>query len=141
MWIVFQVSHILVHPIISIIILVNLGKKLLDGSVYDVKQQFKEHVFSVNTQNKIENYPDFVSILEKYFKINSVNAAYSSTIGNILNDMYADPVASSIEIGRRGYEFYNQYISKVKEIKKNIIRPNLSMFNKLYLKSLEEFKL
>ena len=50
-------------------------------------------------------------------------------------------ILASIEIGRRGYEFYNQYISKVKEIKKNIIRPNLSMFNKLYLKSLEEFKL
>ena len=50
-------------------------------------------------------------------------------------------VLASIEIGRRGYEFYNQYISKVKDIKKNIIRPNLSMFNKLYLKSFEEFKL
>ena len=50
-------------------------------------------------------------------------------------------VLASIEIGRRGYEFYNQYISKTKTIKKNIIRPNLSMFNKLYLKSLEEFKL
>ena len=50
-------------------------------------------------------------------------------------------VLASIEIGRRGYEFYNQYISKTKEIKKNIVRPNLSMFNKLYLKSLEEFKL
>lgn len=50
-------------------------------------------------------------------------------------------ILTSIEIGRRGYEFYNQYISKTKNIKKNIIRPNLSMFNKLYLKSLEEFKL
>ena len=50
-------------------------------------------------------------------------------------------VLASIEIGRRGYEFYNQYISKTKQIKKNIVRPNLSMFNKLYLESLEEFKL
>ena len=50
-------------------------------------------------------------------------------------------VLASIELGRRGYEFYNQYISKTKQIKKNIVRPNLSMFNKLYLKSLEEFKL
>ena len=50
-------------------------------------------------------------------------------------------ILASIEIGRRGYEFYNQYISKVKEIKKNIIRPNLCMFNKLYLESLEEFNL
>ena len=50
-------------------------------------------------------------------------------------------VLASIEIGRRGYEFYNQYISKTKQIKKNIVKPDLSMFNKLYLKSLEEFKL
>ena len=50
-------------------------------------------------------------------------------------------VLASIEIGRRGYEFYNQYISKTKEIKKNIVQPDLSMFNKLYIKSLEEFKL
>ena len=49
-------------------------------------------------------------------------------------------VLASIEVGRRGYEFYNQYISKTKEIKKNIVKPDLSMFNKLYLKSLEEFK-
>ena len=50
-------------------------------------------------------------------------------------------VLASIEIGRRGYEFYNQYISKTKQIKKNIVKPNLNIFNKLYLKSLEEFKL
>ena len=50
-------------------------------------------------------------------------------------------VLASIEIGRRGYEFYNQYISKIKEIKKNIIKPDLSIFQKLYLKSLEEFNL
>ena len=36
---------------------------------------------------------------------------------------------------------YNQYISKTKEIKKNIVRPNLTEFRELYLKSLEEFKL
>ena len=50
-------------------------------------------------------------------------------------------VLASIEIGRRGYEFYNQYISKTKQIKKNIVKPDLSMFKRLYLKSLEEFKL
>ena len=50
-------------------------------------------------------------------------------------------ILASIEIGRRGYEFYNQYISKTKEIKKNIVQPDMNMFNKLYLKSLEEFKL
>ena len=76
-------------------------------------------------------------------KLLKVKSEYSSFIGNFLYRSLnlPDMVLASIEIGRRGYEFYNQYISKVKEIKKNIIRPNLSMFNKLYLKSLEEFKL
>ena len=76
-------------------------------------------------------------------KLLKVKSEYSSFIGNFLyrHLNLPDMVLASIEIGRRGYEFYNQYISKVKEIKKNIIRSNLSMFNKLYLKSLEEFKL
>ena len=76
-------------------------------------------------------------------KLLKVKSEYSSFIGNFLyrHLNLPDMVLASIEIGRRGYEFYNQYISKIKEIKKNIIRPNLSMFNKLYLKSLEEFKL
>ena len=76
-------------------------------------------------------------------KLLKVKSEYSSFIGNFLyrHLNLPDMVLASIEIGRRGYEFYNQQISKVKEIKKNIIRPNLSMFNKLYLKSLEEFKL
>ena len=76
-------------------------------------------------------------------KLLKVKPEYSSFIGNFLYRSLnlPDMILASIEIGRRGYEFYNQYISKVKDIKKNIIRPNLSMFQKLYLKSLEEFKL
>ena len=76
-------------------------------------------------------------------KLLKVKPEYSSFIGNFLYRSLhlPDMILSSIEIGRRGYEFYNQYISKVKEIKKNIVRPNLSIFQKLYLKSLEEFKL
>ena len=76
-------------------------------------------------------------------KLLKVKSEYSSFIGNFLYRSLnlPDMVLASIEIGRRGYEFYNQYISKTKDIKKNIIRVNLSMFQKLYLKSLEEFKL
>ena len=76
-------------------------------------------------------------------KLLKVKPEYSSFIGNFLYRSLnlPDMILASIEIGRRGYEFYNQYISKTKEIKKNIIRPNLSMFNKLYLESLEEFNL
>ena len=76
-------------------------------------------------------------------KLLKVKPEYSSFIGNFLyrSLKLPDMILASIEIGRRGYEFYNQYISKTKDIKKNIVKPNLSMFNKLYLKSLEEFKL
>ena len=76
-------------------------------------------------------------------KLLKVKPEYSSFIGNFLYRSLnlPDMILASIEIGRRGYEFYNQYISKAKEIKKNIIKPDLNMFNRLYLKSLEEFKL
>ena len=76
-------------------------------------------------------------------KLLKVKPEYSSFIGNFLYRSLnlPDMILASIEIGRRGYEFYNQYISKTKQIKKNIVRPDLSIFNKLYLKSLEEFKL
>ena len=50
-------------------------------------------------------------------------------------------VLSSIEISRRAYEFYNQYVIKTKNIKKNIIQPNISDFKDLIIKSLEEFNI
>ena len=50
-------------------------------------------------------------------------------------------VLASIELGRRAYEYYNQYITRTKEIKKNIIHPDLKIFNDFYIKSLEEFNL
>ena len=50
-------------------------------------------------------------------------------------------VLASIELGRRAYEFYNQYISRTKEQKKNIIQPDIKLFNDLIIKSLEEFNI
>ena len=47
----------------------------------------------------------------------------------------------SIEIWRRGYEYSNQYIDKTKNKKKNIVFPDISDFNDLYTKSLEEFSI
>lgn len=43
------------------------------------------------------------SILAKYFKLYEINAAYSSTIGNILHPELPDPIAASTEITQRGY--------------------------------------
>ena len=90
----------------------------------------------------------FSTCLEKYcniygFKFQKVKSEYSSFIGNFLfrSLNLPDMVLSSIEIGRRTYEFYNQYISKQNKIHKNIILPNLKDFNSLYIKSLEEFNI
>lgn len=46
----------------------------------------------------------FTSTLSKYFKLHEVNAAYTSTIGNVLNPTLPDPVASSTAIAKRGFE-------------------------------------
>ena len=50
-------------------------------------------------------------------------------------------ILASIELGRRAYEFYNQYISRTKEQKKNIIYPDIKLFNDLIIESLEEFNI
>ena len=50
-------------------------------------------------------------------------------------------VLASIEISRRGYEYFNQYIIKLKEQKKNIIQPNITDFNEFWRMSMEELKL
>ena len=76
-------------------------------------------------------------------KLLQVKPEYSSFIGNFLFRTLnlPDPILSSLEISRRAYEFYNQYIIKVKEIKKNIIQPKIDQFRDFFVKSLEEFDL
>ena len=139
---------------------IQIVKNLINKSIYYKCQLISIEDLNIKTSdkelgkhfNKLVNNSwcrnIFINNLTKHCNIHNikllkVKSEYSSFIGNFLyrHLNLPDMVLASIEIGRRGYEFYNQYISKVKEIKKNIIRPNLSMFNKLYLKSLEEFKL
>ena len=76
-------------------------------------------------------------------KLLKVKPEYSSFIGNFLYRSLQKPdmILASIELGRRGYEFYNQYISKTKEIKKNIVQPDIKLFKDFYIKSLEEFNI
>ena len=76
-------------------------------------------------------------------KLLKVKPEYSSFIGNFLyrNLNLPDMILASIELGRRAYEYYNQYISRTKEQKKNIIQPDIKLFNNLIIKSLEEFNI
>jgi ABC-2 type transport system ATP-binding protein len=58
-----------VEEICDHIVLVNLGKKVLDGSVAEIKQQFKEYIFAIET-----SHPELIkdnalfSILDKMDK-------------------------------------------------------------------------
>ena len=76
-------------------------------------------------------------------KFIKVKPEYSSFVGNFLYRYLnlPDMVLSSIELSRRGYEYYNQYIIKTKEIKKNIILPSVEFYKELIIKSLEEFNI
>lgn len=91
---------------------------------------------------------DFVNNITKrcnIFKIKllKVKPEYSSFIGNILYRSLNKPdmILASIEIGRRSYEFYNQYVTKKNTKQKNIVQPNILKFNDLIIKSLEEFNI
>ena len=87
-----------------------------------------------------------VHILEKNCKLYQVHfqkvlANYSSFLGNLVyrEEKLPDMCLSSIEIGRRAYEFYHQYILKDKNKEKNIIFDKLENVKDRVTKSLEEF--
>ena len=120
-------------------------------SIEDLNIQTKDSGLGKNFNKLVNNQwirTDFISNLEKHcnifgIKFLKVRPEYSSFIGNFLYRSLnlPDMVLSSIEIGRRAFEYYNQYITKKFEIRKNIVRPSLVDFRTLYLKSLEEFEL
>ncbi len=54
-----------VEEICDNIVLVNLGRKVLDGSVRKVKQDFKENKFSITLDNPEAAVPESIQILER----------------------------------------------------------------------------
>ena len=91
---------------------------------------------------------DFINNLSKRCNIFGINiqkvkAEYSSFIGNFVfrNLDLPDPILASIELSRRAYEFINQYITKTKPVKKNIVWLDKDLFINLIAKSMEEFGL
>ena len=90
----------------------------------------------------------FVSQIRKLCNLNhttliELKPEFSSFIGNLIfrDEDLPDMCLAAIEISRRGYEYYNQHITKTKQIKKNIINPDINDFRKQLKKSLEEFDL
>ena len=70
-----------VEEICDHIVLMNLGKKILDGTVTDIKQQFKENSFLIQTDNEvaISTNPIFSTISNEKNKILvKINEGYQS---------------------------------------------------------------
>ena len=137
-----------------------ISKNLINKAIYYKCQLFSIEGLNIKSQdtnkgrkfNRLVNNSwcrnKLVNNLEKRcnifgIKFIQVKPEYSSFIGNFLFRTLnlPDPILASIELSRRGYEFYNQYISKTKEIKKNIIQPKIDQFRNFFVKSLEEFNL
>ena len=89
----------------------------------------------------------FVKQVEKMTKamhihLIKVKPEYSSFIGNILyrKENLPDPILSSIEIGRRAYEFNLQYCLNSKSHKKNVVFPDFELNKTAIQESLEELE-
>ena len=72
-----------------------------------------------------------------------VRPEYSSFLGNILYRKLnlPDMVLSSIEISRKAFEFYGQYVSKERQKKKNIVFPERLGFDEAVSRSMEELNI
>ena len=91
------------------------------------------------------NRNKLVNLIEKLnelydIKTQRVVASYSSFEGNLIyrEERLPDMCLSSIEIGRRAYEFHHQYILKDKSKQKNIIFDKLGNVQNRVVQSLEE---
>ena len=99
-----------------------------------VNNQWNRNLF----RNELHKYCDRSSI-----RLQLVTAAYSSFEGNLVyrETGLPDMCLASIEIGRRAYEFYHQYVIKDKAKEKNIVFDNSEKAISKIIKSLEEFNI
>lgn len=87
----------------------------------------------------------FINVLRKLINCSSttfieVEPVYSSILGNLIyrEEQLPDMVLSSIELGRRAYEFNNQYLLKYKSREKTVVFPKLELVKDRITQSLEE---
>ena len=97
-----------VEEICDQIVLVNLGKKILDGTVTDIKQQFKENIFSIQTAEAISLHNNAIfSVVStaNYKNLVKINEGYKS------NDVLAHLLRENINIVG-----YNEVLPSLNEI-------------------------
>ena len=136
-----QVSNFLIdkmkHYRCSIFAIEDLNIKSKDS---DKGKRFNRLVNNQWNRNRLVNN------LSKWCNIYNIDlikvkSEYSSFIGNVVyrNLQLPDMILSSIEISRRSYEFYHQYMIKDASVKKNIVWIELSNnIKRLIDQSLEE---
>jgi ABC-2 type transport system ATP-binding protein len=84
-----------VEEICDHIVLVNLGKKILDGSVSGIKQQFKQNIFSIETEAGVTlpTTPSFTIVSNESNKtFVKINEGFSS------NDLLKQLIAQNIQV-------------------------------------------
>jgi ABC-2 type transport system ATP-binding protein len=97
-----------VEEICDQIVLVNLGKKILDGTVTDIKQQFKENIFSIQTAETISLHDNAIfSVVStaNHKNLVKINEGYKS------NDVLAHLLKENINIVG-----YNEVLPSLNEI-------------------------
>jgi ABC-2 type transport system ATP-binding protein len=84
-----------VEEICDHIVLVNLGKKILDGSVSSIKQQFKQNIFSIETEAGVAlpTNPAFTIVSNESNKtFVKINDGFSS------NDLLKQLITQNIQV-------------------------------------------
>jgi ABC-2 type transport system ATP-binding protein len=97
-----------VEEICDQIVLVNLGKKILDGTVSDIKQQFKQNIFSIETTEAISLHDNAIfSVVStvNHKNLVKINEGYKS------NDVLAHLLKENISIVG-----YNEVLPSLNEI-------------------------
>ena len=115
----------------------------------DIKSSDKKKGRKFNRQCNNTWHRNLASwMIEKLCTINNirifkVKPGYSSLVGNIVyrKTGLPDQILASIEVGRRGYEFYNQYITKENKVRNNIIFPDKKEVYYDVVQSLEELNI
>ena len=130
--------------------LMNLAKhyqcELFSFEKLNIKNSDKDQSKDFNRLcNNQWNRNSFLNIIYKQcdlYKIKCIEVLpdYSSFMGNLVyrDERLPDPCLASIEISRRGFEFYHQYILKDFEKNKNIIFNNSACAKHKIMQSLEE---
>jgi len=97
-----------VEEICDHIVLVNLGKKILDGTVKEIKQQFKENIFTVKSSNNesIQDNDIFTVVRREEEKVLvKINAGYST------NQVLSQLIKEQVNI-----ESYNELLPSLNDI-------------------------